>query len=75
MRSRQMPAIVMVAVYVALLGACGSDDSDSSSDTTDTTTAQEAYCADGDQLKSDLSALAALELPGDMSQAPPPPQG
>ena len=68
MRIRQVPAALLVA-SVALLAACSGDDSDASSATTATTTAQEAYCADGDQLKSDLSALTALELPGDGTDA------
>ena len=40
-----------------------------SSGTTSTTTAEQAYCADGDQLESDLSALADLELPDDGTDA------
>jgi hypothetical protein len=59
----------MLVVSVALLPACGSDDSESSSGTTTTATPEEAYCADADQLKSDLSTLEALDLPGDGTDA------
>jgi hypothetical protein len=69
MRTRHVPAVVMLAVSVALLVACGSDDPDSSSGTTTTVSPEEAYCADGDQLKSDLSALEALDLPADGTDA------
>ena len=55
----------MLVLSVAL-PACGDDEP---SDTTTTTSAEQAFCADADQLESDLSSLTALELPGDGTDA------
>ena len=70
MRIRRAPVLLLAIVSVATLASC-SDDSDSSNDTTttSTTSAEQAYCADADQLETDLTALGDLELPGDGTNA------
>jgi hypothetical protein len=67
MRRTALPPLLMLALSIGSLGACG-DDSDSAGATT-TTSAQQAYCADADQLRSDLSSLTDLDVVADGTDA------
>jgi hypothetical protein len=56
--TRTAAALAVVALGMGALAACSSD-SDSS---TPTTSAQQAYCAAGEQLRTDVNALGDLDL-------------
>jgi septal ring factor EnvC (AmiA/AmiB activator) len=70
MRHRHFVGEFLVCVLsVAFVAACGDDDSESTSSTTSTTSAEGTFCADADQLKTDLSSLSALKVPDDGKDA------
>jgi hypothetical protein len=67
MRRMALPLVLMLALSTASLTACG-DDSDSSGTTT-TSSAEQAYCADADQLKSDVASIKDMEVVADGTDA------
>ena len=67
MRRTALPLVLMLALSIASLAACG-DDSDSAGTTT-TTSAQQAYCADADQLKSDVASIKDMDVVADGTDA------
>jgi len=67
MRPTAVPLTLALALSVASLAACG-DDSDSSGTTT-TTSAEQAYCADADQLKSDVASIKDMDVVSDGTDA------
>ena len=72
MRRITLPLSLLVVLPLALMAACSSDDSTSStttSSTTSTTSADQAYCADSDQLKTDIDALKDLDVVADGTTA------
>lgn len=67
MRRTAVPLVFMLALSIASLAACG-DDADSSGTTT-TTSAEQAYCADLDQLKSDVASITDMDVVADGTDA------
>ena len=67
MRRSTLPLALMLVLPIASLAACG-DDSDSSGTTT-TSSAEQAYCADGDQLKSDVASITDMDIVADGTDA------
>jgi hypothetical protein len=61
-------SLALPFLLVASLVACGDDDS-SSDDTTTTTSAQDAYCADADQLKTDIASTKDMDVVSDGTDA------
>lgn len=69
MRRPAVISTLVLAVPIALLAACGSDSESSSTTTTPTTTAEQAYCADVDQLQSDVTSLSDMDIVADGTDA------
>lgn len=67
MRRTALPLVLILALSIGSLAACG-DDSESAGTTT-TTSAEQAYCADLDQLKRDVASITDMDVVADGTDA------